>query len=148
MLLQKLTMSIVWVICSSSLTMQIYAKDQNQITSTPFSQLNWTRSKEGVDFAPLQGDRFNESYMAIVKLPAGLISPLHIKSATMYGLIVSGTMTHFAMGADPSTQIALSVGSYYKIPGGLAHRSKCVSKVDCVTFLYQDGKFDFLAVEK
>ncbi len=46
-------------------------------------------------FAPLIGDRFEGSYMAMV-------SPLHI--------------------------------------------GKCVSKTNCISFLYQDGKFDFLPV--
>ena len=62
----------------------------------------------------------------------------------MYGLVVSGTISNIAVGADPSTEVKLTSGSYYKIPAGLAHISKCVSDVDCVTFLYQDGKFDFL----
>jgi hypothetical protein len=50
------------------------------------------------------------------------------------------------VGADPSSEVVLPEGSFYKIPAGLAHVSKCVSQIDCITFLYQDGKFDFLPV--
>lgn len=115
-----------------------------QITNIPQSQFEWEVTPEGVAFAPLMGDRFNEAYMSMVKLPAGLVSPMHIKSANMYGLVVSGTITNIAKDADPASEVALPAGSYYKIPANLPHVSKCISDVDCVTFLYQDGKFDFL----
>jgi uncharacterized protein YjlB len=124
------------------------AADTGQIENVPQNQLKWETTKEGVGFAPLQGERYEEAYMAMVRLPAGLVSPAHIKSANMYGLVVSGTIANIAIGADPSTEVALPTGSYYKIPAGLAHVSKCISDVDCVTFLYQDGKFDFLLVEQ
>lgn len=118
--------------------------ETDPITNVPQDQLKWETTPEGVAFAPLMGDRFNEAYMSMVRLPAGLVSPMHIKSANMYGLVVSGTIANIAKDADPSTEVALPAGSYYKIPADLPHVSKCISDVDCVTFLYQDGKFDFL----
>lgn len=118
------------------------------IINSPASHLNWETSDEGVGFAPLTGDRFNEAYMAMVRLPAGLVSPAHIKSSNMFGVVVSGTLTHLAVGADPSSEVPLSEGSFYKVPAGIAHISKCVSETDCITFLYQDGKFDFLPIDK
>jgi len=122
--------------------------ERSQIVSVPPSQLQWEMSAEGVGFAPLQGDRFNETYMAMVQLPAGLVSPAHVKSASMYGMVISGTLVNIAVGAPVSSEVELPTGSYYKIPGGLAHVSKCVSDVDCIMFLYQDGEFDFLPVEQ
>lgn len=142
----KAIVALIFVTSSSALPISVYAADRAEIVSMPASQLKWETTKEGVGFAPLQGDRFKESYMAIVKLPAGLISPAHRKSANMYGLVVSGTIANIAVGADLATEIKLPTGSYYKIPAGLAHVSKCVSSTDCVTFLYQDEKFDFLLV--
>jgi hypothetical protein len=124
------------------------AAGNSQIINLPSAQMQWQTTKEGVGFAPLQGDRFQESYMAMVKLPAGLISPAHVKTSNMYGMVVSGMISNIAVGADPSTEVNLPAGSYYKIPAGLAHISKCVSDVDCVTFLYQDGKFDFLPIRQ
>ena len=135
-------------IASCVLATSAPAAGSNQITNAPLAELNWKTTKEGVGFAPLQGDRFKESYMAMVRLPAGLVSPAHIKTANMYGLVVSGTITNIAVGANDSTVVKLPAGSYYKIPAGLAHISKYVSSVDCVTFLYQDGKFDFLPVSQ
>ena len=123
------------------------ADGSNQIVNIPENQLQWEVTKEGVGFAPLEGERFKEAYMAMVRLPAGLVSPTHVKSANMFGMVVSGTITNIAVGVAPSTEIKLPTGSFYKIPAGLAHVSKCVSDVECITFLYQDGKFDFLPVE-
>lgn len=120
------------------------ATADTEFLNFPPSQLDWQTTPEGVAFAALVGDRFEEPYMAMVRLPAGLVSPAHTKSANMFGVVVAGTMTHHAVGTEPGT--ALPQGSFYKIPREVPHTSQCVSKVDCVTFLYQDGKFDFLPV--
>jgi len=123
--------------------------DDNKATinNVPAEKMVWETTEEGVGFAPLIGKRFEEAYMAMVKLPAGLISPAHVKSSNMFGVVISGTITHLAVGSEPSQEIPLSVGAFYKVPAGIAHVSKCISKEDCVTFLYQDGKFDFVPVE-
>jgi quercetin dioxygenase-like cupin family protein len=138
---------------AAALSMTLFAADvasteAASIVNSPASRLNWETSDEGVGFAPLTGDRFIEAYMAMVRLPAGLVSPAHIKTSNMFGVVVSGTLTHLAVGADPASEIPLSEGSFYKVPAGIAHVSKCISDTDCVTFLYQDGKFDFLPIDK
>ena len=118
------------------------------IENVPTDKLAWEVTDEGVGFAPLIGERFTEAYMAMVKLPAGLVSPSHVKTANMFGVVITGTMTHLEIGADPSLAIPLAEGAFYKVPAGIAHVSRCISDVDCVTFLYQDGKFDFVPVEQ
>ena len=124
------------------------AKATEPITALAADALEWAETPEGVAFAPLVGDRFEEPYMAMVRLPAGTVSPPHIKSANMYGIMLQGTMTHAAAGADPAGAIPLSEGAFYLVPAGLAHVSSCISHNTCVTFLYQDGKFDFLPVAR
>ena len=138
---------------AAALSMTLFAADvasteTASIINSPASLLIWETSDEGVGFAPLTGDRFNEAYMAMVRLPAGLVSPAHIKTSNMFGVVVSGTLSHLAVGADPASEVSLSEGSFYKVPAGIAHISKCISDTDCVTFLYQDGKFDFLPIDK
>lgn len=123
------------------------AVSSDKITSTPTPSMEWETTPEGVQFAALQGNRFVEPYMAMVQLPAGLISPAHTKSANMFGIVISGTMVHTTQLSDSNEpEIPLPEGSFYKIPAGLPHISKCISSQDCVTFLYQDGQFDFLPV--
>lgn len=118
---------------------------ETDIIAHPMPALDWATTPEGVAFAPLQGDRFTQEYMAMVRLPAGLVSPPHVKSANMFGIVIEGVMTHAPHGtATPPTP--LPSGAFYKIPKDLPHVSSCVSDTPCVTFLYQDGKFDFLPV--
>ncbi len=118
------------------------------ITTVPTEKLNWAKTPEGVAFAPLTGDRFTEPYAAMVALPGGLVSPPHTKSSDMFGMVVSGTMTHVAQDQDPDSATLLKAGAYYHIPAGLAHVSSCVSTEECVTFLYQPGAFDFIPVRQ
>lgn len=115
------------------------------ITTLPQPELDWTTTPEGVAFAPIEGDRFEGAYMAMVRLPAGLVSPTHTKTSNMFGLVLEGTMTHVPDGSTAKA-VALEKGAFYKIPKDLAHVSSCISDAPCVTFLYQDGKFDFLPV--
>ncbi len=119
------------------------AAGEEAIQYAPPNSLVWVETPEGVAFAALRGDRFVEAYMAMVRLPAGLVSPPHTKSADMFGVVISGAMTHAPVGVDPDPISILPQGSFYRVPAGLAHVSSCVSKTECVTFLYQNGKFDF-----
>lgn len=124
------------------------ASEPTVITNIAPAQLDWEKTEEGVAFAPLVGKRFEEPYMAMVQLPAGLVSPAHTKSSNMFGVVLSGTFVHVSAEAGSGDEVLLPVGSFYKIPANVPHISKCVSDTDCVTFLYQDGKFDFLPISQ
>lgn len=136
------------LVFSATLLVPTLALAVDAIKSLPASELVWENTPEGVAFAPLNGNRFKESYMTMVRLPAGLVSPAHKKTANMFGVMISGAMVHTVVGADLTEETILAEGSFYTIPKNVPHVSKCVSTVDCVTFLYQDGKFDFVLVEK
>lgn len=118
-----------------------------QITVLQADDYVWETTPKGVAFAALQGDRFAETYQALVRLPGGTISPPHVKSANMFGIMLQGEMIHYANGDDPDAAKVIGPGSYYSISSGLAHISACVSDAPCVAYLYQDGAFDFLPVE-
>ena len=118
----------------------------DQITLLDSDDYVWETTPEGVAFSALQGDRFVEPYQALVRLPAGTISPPHVKSANMFGIMLQGKMIHYADGEDPDSARVIGPGSYYSISSGLAHVSACVSDELCVAYLYQDGAFDFLPV--
>jgi len=139
---------ILTVLASTLFIASSIAYAEDNIKNIPKNTLAWTTTPEGVAFAPLIGDRFVESYMAMVKLPAGLVSPAHAKTSNMFGVMISGSMVHSIDGANPENDMVLPEGSFYKIPKNVPHISKCISETDCITFLYQDGKFDFLPVKK
>lgn len=119
---------------------------ENVITLTPQDALQWEATPDGVAFAALSGDRWTESYFAMVKLPAGTISPPHVTTFKMYGLMIEGEMTHAPLGTATTTSVG--PGGYYEVPAGLPHVSACVSATPCVTMLHQDGAFDFLPVTR
>lgn len=140
--------SVLTIAFATIATITTNAVSNEQIVNVPSAQMQWEVTPEGVQFAALDGNRFAEAYMAMVQLPAGLISPPHIKSANMFGIVISGTMVHVTKGDENLPQTPLPEGSFYKIPAGLPHISKCISTNNCVTFLYQDGQFDFLPVSE
>ena len=107
---------------------------------------DWQTTPEGVAFAALEGDRFAEAYQALVRLPAGTVSPPHVKTANMYGVMLEGEMIHYANAEDAASAQRMGPGSFYKIAAGTPHVSACVSETPCVAYLYQDGAFDFLPV--
>lgn len=119
----------------------------DQITLISASDAAWETTPEGVAFAPLQGDRFQESYQALVKLPAGTVSPAHVKSAKMFGVMLQGEMIHYTSDENPEDAHVIGPGAFYAIPSGLAHVSACVSAEPCIAYLYQDAAFDFLPVQ-
>jgi len=108
----------------------------------------WETTPEGVAFASLKGDRFAGSYQALVRLPAGTVSPPHVKTANMYGVMLQGEMIHYLSGEDPAAARRIGSGSFYSIDSGAAHVSACVSEAPCIAYLYQDGAFDFLPVQQ
>lgn len=118
----------------------------NPITLIPSDALDWQKTPEGVAFAALEGDRFTAPYQAMVELPAGTISPLHVKSANMFGVMIAGEMIHYTAHQNPDDALRVGPGAFYKVPSGLAHVSACVSATPCVAYLYQDGAFDFVPV--
>jgi len=120
----------------------------DQITLLDTTDFAWETTPEGVAFAALQGDRFTEPYQALVRLPAGTVSPPHVKSANMYGVMLRGEMIHYASDEAPEAARKIGPGAFYSIPKGMAHISACVSDEPCVAYLYQDGAFDFQPLQQ
>lgn len=130
----------------AGLSASAMAAEPPEITLIPAPALDWVETPEGVAFAALEGDRFTGSYRAMVRLPAGISSPLHIKSANMFGVMIQGEMIHITKGQNADNARRVGAGAFYKVPKGLAHISACVSDVPCIAYLYQDGAFDFVPV--
>ncbi len=119
-----------------------------QITLLDSNDFSWKTTPEGVAFAALQRDRFTESHQALVRLPAGTVSPTHVKSENIYGVMMKGEMKHYAHGEDPDTARKIGAGSFCSISSGTVHISACVYDEPCVAYLYQDGDFDFFLVQQ
>ncbi|MEP3300237.1 MAG: DUF4437 domain-containing protein [Pseudoruegeria sp.] len=140
-------MTIIKICTAFALLFPIVAWADQIETKAP-SELDWKTTPVGVAFAALHGDRFQEPYRAMVKLPAGTISPPHTKTANMYGVVLKGVMTHKRANSETMIVNKVSAGGYYFIAKNTPHISACVSKEPCLAYLYQDGKFDFLPVDE
>ena len=112
----------------------------------PSADMKWTdldpAGAPGVKIADLWGDHTKGAFGALVKFPAGFMTPLHTHTNPFKIVIVSGT---FLQTPEGKAQVKLGPGSYLLQPGGdYRHSTGCDKGSDCVFFTQADGKFDLL----
>ncbi|HTC97221.1 MAG TPA: DUF4437 domain-containing protein [Bradyrhizobium sp.] len=136
------------LIAASLLASAASAQPQDQISvSVPTVQLKYgsTGVTDGVHgevkAAAAYGDNAHGAHGTFLKMPGGFVSPLHTHTSDEWGVIIAGV---FANGKPGNPDILLPAGSYFFQKAGEAHVSKCVSENECIIFLSQSGKYDFL----
>jgi len=119
--------------------------------STPVTELKYgpTGVSDGVHgelrAAAAYGDLAHGPHGSFVKMPAGFVSPVHTHSEDYWGVVISGVA---ANGLPGSKDIPLPVGSYWFQKGGESHVTKCLSANECIFFISQNGKFDYVSAQK
>lgn len=115
--------------------------------SIPVTQLSYgpTGVSDGVHgdlrAAPAYGDLAHGAHGTFIKMPAGFVSHVHVHTQDYWGVVISGV----AVNTSPNgPDIALPVGSYWFQKGGEAHVTKCISPNECIFFINQAGKFDYV----
>jgi hypothetical protein len=94
--------------------------------------------------AKLWGDRTKGGdYGMLLKLPAGFEAGMHSHTLDYYAVAVQGTWVHTTEG-DANPPKDLTAGSYVFQPGKQNHNDVCKSKTECVLFIHQHGKGDFV----
>lgn len=91
--------------------------------------------------APAYGDLAHGAHGTFIKMPAGFVSPIHIHTADYWGVVISGVG---ANGLPGSQDVPLPVGSYWFQKGGESHVTKCLSANECIFFINQASKFDYV----
>ena len=91
--------------------------------------------------APAYGDLAHGAHGTFIKMPAGFVSPIHTHTGDYWGVVISGVG---ANGVPGSTDVPLPVGSYWFQKGGERHITKCLSPNECIFFINQPSKFDYL----
>ena len=77
--------------------------------------------------------------------PAGASSPAHTHSKPYHAVVISGVMENpFGTEANPPK---LASGSYWFVPAGQQHVTRCVSEEPCTFFFHAEAAFDFAPVE-
>lgn len=116
---------------------------------TPASEVQFNEIiPDVVSFATVAGDRKNGAHGTFVRVMPGQATPPHTHSAGYHAVVLEGKFENPVEG-DRHSEITLTKGSYYYIPAGAKHVTRCAadSAVACLTFFYQDVPFDFTTVE-
>ncbi len=117
--------------------------------STPASEINFiqtgVKTEKGELLAgPAYGDFQNGRHGTFVRMPAGFRSPVHTHTEDYFAVVVEGVGSNHAVDAEA---VPLPVGSYWFQRGEEAHVTECMSERDCLFFIVQPGKFDYV-IEK
>lgn len=95
-------------------------------------------------FAALWGDRTKPGeYGMLLKLPAGFEAGFHSHTGDYHAVLVQGGWVHTNEG-DTSAPKVMSPGSYVFQPGKQNHNDQCKPGADCILFIHQHAKGDFI----
>lgn len=134
------SLSILLALAVAALAAQ--AADEPSI-SVPNAQLHWFDTGVGpLKAAPAYGDLAKGPHSTFVRLPPGFVSPLHIHTGDYYGVVVSGVVANEVDAKVPDRP--LPPGSYWFQKGNVNHVTKCLSTTECIVFITQSTKFDYL----
>ena len=115
--------------------------------STPVTALQYgpTGVSDGIHgellAAPAYGDLGHGPHGTFIRMPPGFVSSVHIHTEDYWGVVVSGVAVN---GQPGSKDVPLPVGSYWFQKGGERHVTKCISPNECLFFISQQGKFDYV----
>jgi hypothetical protein len=125
----------------------IAASSSFESVSIPVTQLHYgpTGVSDGVHgelmAAAAYGDLAHGAHGTFIKMPAGFVSKVHTHTGDYWGVVISGVAVN---GKPGSVDIPLPVGSYWLQKGGESHVTKCISPNECIFFINQQEKFDYL----
>ena len=123
------------------------APEGNPSVSTPVTTLQYgsTGVSDGVHgelkAARAYGDLAHGPHGTFIRMPPGFVSNVHIHTEDYWGVVVSGVAVN---GLPGSTDVPLPAGSYWFQKGGERHVTKCISPNECLFFISQQGKFDYV----
>ena len=140
----KLTKSllIATLLAGSSVTQFSYATDAS--INMPVTSLKYVDSGAGpLKISPAFGDPSKGAHSTFVKMPAGFVSKPHTHTADYYAVVISGVVANAATAEEPNVELA--PGSYWLQKGKAVHVTKCLSTNECIVFITQPAKFDYLA---
>jgi quercetin dioxygenase-like cupin family protein len=121
-----------------------YAASQAKLaTMTSATEMEWQQLAPGspLKIVTLWGDRSKGEYGELLKFPAGFVAPIHAHTDDYHGINLTGTWRHSFEGGE---ERELPPGSYVFQPGKAMHGDACVGSEDCIVFIHQHGKADFI----
>jgi hypothetical protein len=148
-MISKIPDSFVVAMMSAISVVAVATPEGKPSISTPVTQLTYSATgiSDGVhgelSAAPAYGDLAHGAHGTFIKMPAGFVSPVHTHTEAYWGVVISGVAVN---GLPGSPDVQLPVGSYWFQKGGEPHVTKCVSPNECIFFISQHGKFDYVVL--
>jgi hypothetical protein len=96
--------------------------------------------KAGVAYGDLQHGKHG----TFIRMPHGFVSAPHTHTEDYYGVVIEGVGANHAPGGAITP---LPPGSYWFQKGEEVHVTQCLSATDCLFFIVQPGRFDYLAAK-
>jgi len=110
-------------------------------TRTATSDLTWKKLPNGRQIYQVYGDMKKGHHITFVKFAPGMKTPPHMHSRDYVGIVVKGTARHFQPGKE-NTKTPLPAGSTWAMPANVVHISECISEIECVFSIHQNGAYD------
>ena len=109
----------------------------------PAYAMEWKEVSPGspVKMTSLWGDRSTGEHAVLLKIPAGFVAPIHAHTGDYHGMNLTGTWRHSFDGGE---QKDMPPGSYVFQPGMGWHGDACIGPEDCILFIHQHVKGDFI----
>jgi Domain of unknown function (DUF4437) len=122
------------------------AKEAMQV---PAGEIKWEPLMGGpLQMAKLWGDRDKgPEYGMLLKFPAGMDSGMHAHTGDYHAVSVQGNWVHTVEGETTPAK-ELPPGSYVFQPGKQMHDDACKGKQECIVFVHQHAKGDFIPGKK
>jgi quercetin dioxygenase-like cupin family protein len=137
--------TILLVLCAS--IGATYANPSATLVGVPADKLEWKPFfAGGPDEAFVIGskDAKKGPTAFFIRFKGGFDSGWHTHESAYTGIVISGTIIETNKGQAPMT---LPAGSYYMQPATV-HKTQCAAGADCVTYIYEDGRFSFTPTDE
>ena len=117
--------------------------------TVPVADLKWEDMHPGSPqkFSVLWGDHKTGPFGMLLKHPSGGADEvMHTHASDYHAVLVQGTWIHTVEG-DNSPPKELKPGSYVFQPAGQFHNEKFLGPEECIIYIHQLGKADFIPFE-
>ena len=118
----------------------------SEVQNTPAEDISWSELPDGRATAAVHGDMRMGEHISYVRFPPGLRTAIHTHSNSYSGIVVKGSARHF-QPASESRAVWLMPGSFYSVPGNVAHISECFQGSECIFAIHQHDAFDRALVD-
>jgi quercetin dioxygenase-like cupin family protein len=145
----KMALATLVLFGVAAVSYQAGAAKAKQAVQMAATEIKWEPLMGGpLQMAKLWGDRDKgPEYGMLLKFPAGTDSGMHAHTGDYHAVSLQGTWVHTVEGeAGPGKE--LPPGSYVFQPGKQMHDDLCKGKQECIVFVHQHAKGDFIPSKK